>query len=99
MLLSICPNCGTKVSDAVKTWHSTFQKTKSPYDTPLLLVELFECPKCKTKFTSRVSPPQKLVPPTANVKNTIERINRIREELMQTLKDLRAKIQALETER
>jgi hypothetical protein len=37
--------------------------------------------------------------PAANVKNKIERIKWIRDELMQTIKDLRAKIQALETER
>ena len=37
--------------------------------------------------------------PAANVKNKSERINQIREELMQTLKDLREKIEALETER
>ena len=37
--------------------------------------------------------------PAVNVKNKNERIRQIREELMQTLKDLREKIEALETER
>jgi hypothetical protein len=36
---------------------------------------------------------------TANVKNPAERINQIRGGLMLTLKELREKIQALETER
>lgn len=37
--------------------------------------------------------------PAANVKNRVERIERIREELKLTLRDLREKIKALEAER
>jgi uncharacterized coiled-coil DUF342 family protein len=56
------------------------------------------CPKCKTLFHARALP-AKMNSQTANVKNGTERIRRIREEPMQTLKELREKIQALEAER
>jgi uncharacterized coiled-coil DUF342 family protein len=53
---------------------------------------------CKTKFNSRVRLEEESAQ-TANVKNEVARIRGIREEFMQTLKALREKIQALETER
>jgi septal ring factor EnvC (AmiA/AmiB activator) len=96
--LSVCPKCGAKVANAVKTWSASLAKTKNLEGKPQIFIGILECPNCKTKFRARVRPAQKLEQ-TANVKNEVERIKDVREELMQTLKSLREKIQMLETER
>ena len=96
--MSICPNCGAKVATAAKTWPVSFGKTKKSEGESGFFVGLFECPVCKTKFNSRVRLEEESAQ-TANVKNEVARIRGIREEFMQTLKALREKIQALETER
>jgi hypothetical protein len=69
-----CPNCGTEVVTAVKSWLVSFGKQE-------------ECPKCETKFRSKVEFRAKSAE-TTNVKNAVEKIKGIREGLMQTLKTL-----------
>ncbi|MCJ7763003.1 hypothetical protein MUP38_06080 [Candidatus Bathyarchaeota archaeon] len=96
--MSICPKCGAKVANPVKSWPASFAQVKSVEDKPQFFIGLFECPACRTKFRARVGPKEEL-PAIANVKNEVERIKGVREELMQSLKSLREKIQVLETEK
>ena len=93
-----CPNCGTEVATAVKSWTVSPKKHGATRDVPEFRVGIFECSKCKTKFRSKVEFGANSAG-TANVKNAIEKIKGIREGLMQTLKTLREKIRTLETER
>ena len=93
-----CPNCGTEVATAVKIWTVSPKKHGATGDIPEFRVGIFECPKCKSKFRSRVEFRAKSAE-TTNVKNVVEKIKGIREGLMQTLKTLREKIRTLETER
>jgi predicted nucleic acid-binding Zn-ribbon protein len=62
------------------------------------LVAVFECPSCKARFRSTVGHETK-IQQAASVKNMVGRIKGIKEELMQTLTNLREKIKTLETER
>jgi septal ring factor EnvC (AmiA/AmiB activator) len=96
-----CPNCGTEVATAVKSWPVSFKKQEEGGASPQFCIGIFECPRCKTKFRSRVEFRAKPAKPveTTNVKNAVEKIKDIREGLMQTLKTLREKIKTLETER
>jgi chromosome segregation ATPase len=96
-----CPNCGTEITTAVKSWPVSFRKQGESKVSPQLCIGIFECPKCKTKFRSRVELEAELAKSaeTTNVKNAVEKIRGIREGLMQTLKTLREKIRTLETER
>ncbi|RLI13894.1 chorismate-binding protein [Candidatus Bathyarchaeota archaeon] len=41
-----CPNCGTEVEKPVKSWQMKPKRRKGP----TILIELYECPKCGTKF-------------------------------------------------
>jgi len=59
---------------------------------------IFECANCKARFRAAVDAETR-VEETGNIKNMVERIKGIRGELMQTLKNLREKINTLETER
>jgi len=93
-----CPNCGTEVTTAMKCWTVSPRKQTETGDLPEFRVGIFECPKCKSKFRSRVEFRTKSAE-TTNVKNVVEKIKGIREGLMQTLKTLREKIRTLETER
>jgi septal ring factor EnvC (AmiA/AmiB activator) len=93
-----CPNCGTEVATAVKSWPVSFKRQGEQGVLPHFCVGIFECPECKTKFRSRVEFRAKSAA-TTNVKNAVEKIKGIREGFMQTLKTLREKIRNLETER
>jgi len=93
-----CPNCGTEVAVAVKCWTVSPAKHTATGVIPEFRVGIFECPKCKSKFRSRVSSTAKPAE-TKNIKNIVEKITEIREGLTQTLRALRKKINTLETER
>jgi uncharacterized Zn finger protein (UPF0148 family) len=90
----VCPNCGAKFSAAHPS--TPPMTTEKGEGNPQVAVQLVKCPMCETRFLAktRITPLR-----TANVKNGIERIRTIEDELMQTLKALREKIQALEAER
>jgi len=92
-----CPNCGTEVATAVKCWTLSPVKHRVTGDIPKFRVGIFECPKCKSKFRSKVCSTAKTVEP--NVKDVVVKIKEIREGFMQTLRALREKIKTLETER
>ena len=93
-----CPNCGTEVTTAVKCWTVSPAKHTATGDIPEFRVGIFKCPKCKSKFRSKVDSTAKPAE-TKNVKNLVEKIKEIREGLTQTLRTLREKINTLETER
>lgn len=93
-----CPNCGTEVAVAVKCWTVSPAKQGASGVIPEFRVGIFECPKCKSKFRSRVGSKAKPAE-TGNIKSIVEKIKEIREGLNQTLRTLREKINTLETER
>ena len=93
-----CPNCGTEVAVAVKCWTVSPAKQGATGVIPEFRVGIFECPKCKSKFRSKVSSTAKPAE-TKNVKNLVEKVKEIRKGLTQTLRALREKINRLETER
>ncbi len=93
-----CPNCGIEVAVAVKCWTVSPAKHTARGYVPEFRVGIFECPKCKSKFRSRVGSTAKAAE-TKNIKNMVEKIKEIREGLTQTLRVLREKINTLETER
>src|SRR3989337_3718475 len=93
-----CPNCGTEVAAAVKCWTVSPRKQTAAGELPEFRVGIFECPKCKSKFRSRVSLEPKPLE-IANVRSLVEKIKEIREGLVQTLTVLRDRLKALETDR
>jgi predicted nucleic acid-binding Zn-ribbon protein len=92
-----CPNCKTEIATAVKCWTVSPVKHGTAGDIPEFRVGIFECPKCKSRFRSRVDSTSK--PAETNVKTLVEKVREIREGLMQTLRILRVRINTLETER
>ena len=91
-----CPKCGAEVITPVKTWSIPSRKAAERGEK--LVMGIFECPKCKARFRARATAETR-TEETVSVKNMVERIKGIKGELMQTLKNLREKIQTLETER
>jgi len=92
-----CPKCGYEVGAPVKTWPIPSRKPLKK-DEEVKLVAIFECSNCRARFRSTVERETK-IQQTASIKNMVGRIRGIREELMQTLTNLREKIKTLETER
>ncbi|MEM2970787.1 MAG: hypothetical protein QXR63_07660 [Candidatus Bathyarchaeia archaeon] len=93
-----CPKCGGEVANPIKTWPVLVKKTLKMGGEPKVVMAIFECPNCKTRFRSALEVETK-IEETVSIKNMVERIRGIQGELMQTLKNLREKIKALETER
>ncbi len=92
-----CPKCGCEVAAPVKTFpipsHKAMKKSEE-----VKLAAIFECPNCRVRFRSAVEDETK-IQQIASIKNMVGRIKGIKEELMQTLTNLREKIKTLETER
>jgi chromosome segregation ATPase len=59
---------------------------------------IFECPNCRARFRSSIEA-EAATEETTSIKNMIARIRGIKGEFMQTLKNLREKINTLEIER
>ena len=93
-----CPKCGTEVAAAVKCWTVSPRKQTEAGYVPEFRVGIFECPKCKSKFRSRVDLEPKPLE-IANVRSLVEKIKEIREGLVQTLTVLRDRLKTLETDR
>ena len=93
-----CPNCGGDVTNPVKTWLVSVRKPSRRGNQSTMTLGIFECANCKARFRAAVDAETR-VEETGNIKNMVERIKGIRGELMQTLKNLREKINTLETER
>ncbi len=82
----------------VKSWPVSFGKQGESGNEPQFYIGIFECPKCKSRFRSRLESNEKPVEPV-NVETLVDRIRDVREGLKQTLKTLRERMSALETER
>jgi DNA repair exonuclease SbcCD ATPase subunit len=93
-----CPKCGTEVAKAIKYWTVSPARYSSKGHVPEFRVGIFMCPKCKSKFRSKVDSNAKSAE-TKNVKVLVEKLEEIRKGLKQTLRGLREKISKLETER
>lgn len=93
-----CPSCESEITAPVKTWPIPSRKSADKREGSKMVVGMFECPNCKTKFRAAVKA-ETLVSDRANLKDMVDRIKGIKGELMQTLKNLREKIKTLETER
>jgi uncharacterized Zn finger protein (UPF0148 family) len=88
-----CPECRTwVVASPVKTWSMIGKPSKTGKRFKLTL-GVFQCPKCEKRFRV-VLGKEKIT-----IKHGIEEIKRIETELMQTLRNLREKIQKLENEK
>lgn len=90
-----CPKCQTEVATPVKTW--LLPKGFLRKGEEKVSMGIFECPNCKARFRATLS--ETTSEETVSIKNVVEKIRVIRDELMQTLKNLREKIKTLETER
>jgi uncharacterized protein YlxW (UPF0749 family) len=98
MSLVKCPKCGSEVLNPIKSWPVLARKSVRTDGESRMIMGIFECINCKTRFRATVKTGTK-IEETASIKNMVERIKGIRGELMQTLKNLREKIKTLETER
>ena len=94
----VCPNCGAEEGTMVKSWPVSFGKQGESENEPQFYIGIFECPRCKSRFRSRLESSEKSVEPVS-VSNLVDRIRDVREGLKQTLKTLRERIDTLETER
>jgi septal ring factor EnvC (AmiA/AmiB activator) len=104
-----CPNCGTEVAEAVKSWPVSFSKPGANGNAPpQFYIGIFECLSCKARFRSRMdleSNPESVANAVSSpaekedIRNIVERIKDVREGLIQTLKTLRERINTLEVER
>jgi len=92
-----CPKCGYDVSSPVRTWPIPSRKPLKPGEEARL-AGIFECSNCKARFRAAVETEVK-TQEAVSIKNMVGRIKGIKEELMQTLMNLREKIKTLETER
>lgn len=92
-----CPSCGFQVSTPIKTLLVPSHK-RPKHGEEVRLIGVFECPNCKARFRSEVRS-DATTQNTVSIKDMVGRIKGIKEELMQTLMNLRDKIRTLETER
>jgi transcription elongation factor Elf1 len=93
-----CPKCGNKSVTPLKIWTFSPRKSADTNAESKLVVGIFECPNCETRFRTAIQAGL-AANEAVSIKNMVERIKGIRGELMQTLKNLREKIETLETER
>ena len=92
-----CPYCTTEVNIASKSWPVNFGKEREEGE-PELVMGIFECPNCKSKFRSTIKKDFQQTS-TANIRELVDRIGIIREGFAQTLTTLREKINTLQRER
>ncbi len=92
--MSICPECGTNVNKPTKTWSMIGRPDKKGQRFKLTL-GLFICPKCEKRFRMVVGKEKERI----TLKGAVEEIKEINKGLVQTLGDLREKIEKLKTEK
>jgi len=96
--LAECPSCGTIVEVALKSWPVSFKKHDEDCAQPQFLIGIFECPKCKSKFRSRVESSAKSAE-TPKLQDLLEKVKEIHNGLIQTKKTLHEKISRMEMDR
>ena len=87
-----CPKCGIEVVNPVKTWSMVGKPSKTG-ERFKLTIGLYECPRCERKFRVVVGKER------ITIKGVIEEIKGIEKGLMRTLRNLREKIEKLESEK
>ena len=92
--MSVCPGCGTEVTNPTKTWSMVGRPSKTG-ERFKLTIGIFTCPQCERKFRSVVGKEKERV----TLKGMIEEIKGIERGLVQNLGDLRKKIEKLKGER
>jgi len=92
--LPVCPGCGTAVTNPTKTWSMVGRPSKTGERFKLTL-GIFTCPRCERRFRSVVGKEKERV----TLKGMIKEIKGIERKLVQTLGDLREKIEKLKGER
>jgi len=92
--LSVCPTCGTEVTNPTKTWSMVGKPSKKGERFKLTL-GLFTCPKCEKRFRKVVAKEKERV----TLKGMAKEIKGIERRLVQTLGDLKEKIEKLKSER
>jgi len=92
--LSVCPRCGIEVINPTKTWSMVGRPSKTGERFKLTL-GLFTCPKCEKRFRKVVGKEKERV----TLKGMVKEIKGIEMRLVQTLGDLREKIEKLKGER
>ena len=92
--MSMCPRCGTAVTNPTKTWSMVGRPSKKGERFKLTL-GLFTCPKCEKRFRKVVGKERERV----TLKGMVKEIKGIARRLVHTLGDLREKIEKLKSER
>ena len=92
--MSVCPTCGTEVTKPTKTWSMVGKPSKRGERFKLTL-GLFTCPKCEKRFRKVVGKEKERV----TLKGVVKEIKGIERRLVQTLGDLKEKIEKLKSER
>lgn len=92
--MPVCPGCGTEVTNPTKTWSMVGRPSKTGERFKLTL-GIFTCPRCERRFRTVVGKEKTRV----TLKGMIKEIKGIERGLVQTLGDLREKIEKLKGER
>lgn len=92
--MSVCPKCGTEVTKPTKKWSMIGRPSKKGERFKLTL-GLFTCPKCEKRFRKVVGKEKEEV----TFKVMVKEIKGIEMRLVQTLGDLKEKIEKLKSER
>jgi chromosome segregation ATPase len=92
--MAVCPRCGTEVTKPTKKWFIFGKPTKIGEQSKLTLA-LFTCANCEKRFRKVVLKEKE----KTTFKGMVKEIKGIEMRLMQTLGDLREKIEKLKSER
>lgn len=92
--MSVCPRCGTEVTKPTKTWSMVGRPNKTGERFKLTL-GLFVCPECERRFRTVVRKEKERI----TLKGIVEEIKGVEKGLVQTLGDLREKVEKLKDER
>ncbi len=92
--MSVCPGCGTEVTNPTKKWVMVGKPSKTGERFKLTL-GIFTCPQCGRRFRAVVGKEKERV----TLKGMIDEIKGIERGLVQTLGDLKEKIEKLKSEK
>ena len=92
--MSVCPTCETEVTEPTKTWSMVGRPSRKGERFKLTL-GLFTCPRCKKSFRKVLGKEKERV----TLKGMVKEIKGIERRLVQTLGDLKEKIEKLKSER
>lgn len=93
--MNVCPECGSNVEAAYKTW-SVKRKRLGIDETRETVFGMFDCPGCGNRFRAGLGLESKK---ELNIKGVAQKIKGIEVGFVNTLKNLREKLKTLSTER